>query len=637
MLRFRVLFALIITAGLIGSQFIQGAITPEQQKKVIATANALNNMDALIKAGKFDDALKLLPTIQDAATELAAIPELAKPVETLIKRIDSARGNLELQGMTLPDFVKPAKPGNKPDGKNPAGNAPAAGGVSFVKQVAPFLVAKCGNCHVTGSRGQLNFASYEVLTKGFNGKLMIIPGDSKGSDGLREIESGNMPRGGLKVTPDEAAMFKKWIDEGAKFDGTDAKQPLNQLSTVVAAAKNAPAAPKMPAEPKLEAMAATGRETVSFARDIAPILVSQCYDCHGAAQQVQGGLGMDNFTQLIKGGDSGNPFVPGKPADSLLVKKIKGTAGDRMPKGRKPLSDKEIGQFDKWVAEGAKFDAGDLNLSLGTMVAMVKALDSSHSELQKDRDERAKVNWKMAIPDDIAGTVESKNFIVIGNVGDAMLKQISELAEAQVTLMNTQFKLDDSKPAIKGRATLYAMKRRFEYSEWKSIEDREIPTALHGHIRHTVIDAYGVLWVPADDKEFSLKTLVNEQVAGLVLADMSKGKMPSWLAGGIGRALAAKNDARDPRVKAMDDGIGRALGAVRSVAEISTGKVGGENGELVAYGFGKYLVSNQTKFAGFVTALSSGTDMETALSRNLGGNTMQLLSTWSGKGATAKP
>ena len=84
----------------------QAAITPDQQKKVSATAAMLTKMDALVKAEKYDEVLKLLPDVQTAVTELATIPELAAPVANVIKRIEGVRGDLELQGLTLPEFKK---------------------------------------------------------------------------------------------------------------------------------------------------------------------------------------------------------------------------------------------------------------------------------------------------------------------------------------------------------------------------------------------------------------------------------------------------------------------------------------------------------------------------------------------------
>ena len=208
---------------------------------------------------------------------------------------------------------------------------------------------------------------------------MIQKGDAKNSEGVREIESGNMPKGGLKVDPAELAMFKKWIDDGAKFDGQDPKAMLATLTNAKAAA---PAKAKPPEEPAIPLVAATGKETVSFARDIAPMIAGTCLNCHGTGNNNdKGGLRMNQFANLLKGGDSGRIVNPAKAAESLLVKKLKGTAGDRMPLNGKAWSDKQIALVEKWIAEGAKYDGGDPMLAVETVAAIAKARDATHESL----------------------------------------------------------------------------------------------------------------------------------------------------------------------------------------------------------------------------------------------------------------
>jgi len=638
-------FSLAMLVWAIGLVVGYAAITPDQQKKVAATKGLLDKMDALVKAEKYDEVLKILPEVQTAVTELASVPELAVAVGNVIKKIEAVRGDLELQGYTLPEFVKPemAKPMPKappmpmpapgtPAGTPPAG-APAAGEVSFVKQVAPFLIAKCGKCHVDGAKGGLNFASYEVLEKGYKGKLMIQKGESQASEGVREIVSGNMPKGGLKVDAAELAMFKKWIDDGAKFDGQDPKALLTALvGTKAVPAKAAPVK-----EPPVALVAATGKETVSYARDIAPMLVGTCFNCHSSGNNAdKGGLRFNHYTNLLKGGDSGKIMVPGKPADSLLVKKLKGTAGDRMPLNGKAWSDKQIGLVEKWIAEGAKYDGGDPMLATETVAAIAKARDATHEQLMAERKTTAIDNWKHALPDERPNQVESTNFLVVGSVGEDKLKQISDYAEAQATALKTQFGLPSDKPLIKGRAALFAVRSKIDYVEWKAVEEREPPVNLRGHPRHTVIDAYAVLWVPADDKEFSLKTLVNEQVTALLFAEFGNGRLPPWFYSGLGRAFVGRGDARDPRVKLIDESVSGAVGRLGKADDLPRGTLGAEGTEVAAYGFAKFLLKDQSKFNTLVSAIRAGADLDNAMTRAYGGGALQVIGGWSGKGMAAQ-
>lgn len=94
--------------------------------------------------------------------------------------------------------------------------------VSFVKEVAPIIVAKCGKCHVANSKGQYGIASYTALMSSDS----ISPNQPDDSHFIEVIESGEMPKGGLKVSDTELKTLKDWIAQGAKFDGEDEKKAL---------------------------------------------------------------------------------------------------------------------------------------------------------------------------------------------------------------------------------------------------------------------------------------------------------------------------------------------------------------------------------------------------------------------------
>ena len=55
---------------------------------------------------------------------------------------------------------------------------------------------------------------------------------------------------------------------------------------------------------------ASGGAAVSFVRDVAPILVEQCLECH-RADKSKGAYRLDHFDALFKSGDSeAKPVVP---------------------------------------------------------------------------------------------------------------------------------------------------------------------------------------------------------------------------------------------------------------------------------------------------------------------------------------
>jgi len=100
-----------------------------------------------------------------------------------------------------------------------------------------------------------------------------------------------------------------------------------------------------------------------FEKKIRPVLAEHCYACHSAeaerTKKLKGGLRLDTRDGLLKGGDSGPAIVPGKAADSLLVKTLRYAAGEVQmpPKGRLP--DAVVADFEKWVDMGAPDPRGD--------------------------------------------------------------------------------------------------------------------------------------------------------------------------------------------------------------------------------------------------------------------------------------
>lgn len=94
---------------------------------------------------------------------------------------------------------------------------------------------------------------------------------------------------------------------------------------------------------------------VDYLREVKPLLAEHCYRCHGASQQ-KGGMRADTAISVLKGGDNGAGFVPGKSAESLLIQALRGTHDDisQMPYKKPPLSDAQIELIARWIDEGAK-------------------------------------------------------------------------------------------------------------------------------------------------------------------------------------------------------------------------------------------------------------------------------------------
>jgi hypothetical protein len=90
----------------------------------------------------------------------------------------------------------------------------------------------------------------------------------------------------------------------------------------------------------------------SFEKNIRPLLVQHCYECHSAdSDKVKGGLLLDSREALLLGGDSGPAIVPEKPQDSLLISAVKYQSYEMPPNGK--LSTKEINLLNDWISAGA--------------------------------------------------------------------------------------------------------------------------------------------------------------------------------------------------------------------------------------------------------------------------------------------
>ena len=99
--------------------------------------------------------------------------------------------------------------------------------------------------------------------------------------------------------------------------------------------------------------------SVDFNRDIRPILSNHCFACHGPDEhERKGKLRLDTAAGALKGGETGDTIVAGKPDDSELIYRIFSTDPDEImppPKAHKELSKGEKGLIRQWIAEGAKY------------------------------------------------------------------------------------------------------------------------------------------------------------------------------------------------------------------------------------------------------------------------------------------
>lgn len=95
---------------------------------------------------------------------------------------------------------------------------------------------------------------------------------------------------------------------------------------------------------------ATANEPLTYEKHVRPILKAHCFHCHGEGGELKGNLDLRLVRLISKGGDTGPALEPGKPANSLLLQRIK---DKQMPPNNKVLPDKEIAILEQWIAAGA--------------------------------------------------------------------------------------------------------------------------------------------------------------------------------------------------------------------------------------------------------------------------------------------
>ncbi len=90
--------------------------------------------------------------------------------------------------------------------------------------------------------------------------------------------------------------------------------------------------------------------TLTFEKDIRPILRAHCLDCHGATDDLKGGLDLRQVRLMLKGGDSGPAIKTGHADESLLMARI---ASGEMPPGEAKVTPHEREILTQWLAQGA--------------------------------------------------------------------------------------------------------------------------------------------------------------------------------------------------------------------------------------------------------------------------------------------
>lgn len=107
--------------------------------------------------------------------------------------------------------------------------------VSFTNQIAPILVKNCEACHgATEAESGYRVGNFNLVIKpGDSETPVVTPGKADESELFARISTDDadvrMPLEADPLPAEQIALVKRWISEGAKFDGPDPAAPLASI------------------------------------------------------------------------------------------------------------------------------------------------------------------------------------------------------------------------------------------------------------------------------------------------------------------------------------------------------------------------------------------------------------------------
>ncbi len=270
-------------------------------------------------------------------------------------------------------------------------------------------------------RGGLVTENAEFLLMGGNRSSAIVPGKSVDSLLVQKLEGkgpgGRMPQNANPLPPEQIDKIKKWIDEGAKPDADPIKTgpaAIFQVGTPapITALKYSPdgkllavgtyqrvelwdvttgqpvrvlkghadmvhdiafspdgkhlaaagGSPSQRGEVKIwEVASGNPVKNLGEGLSVSEVLTQKCTVCHNknmiANAALSGGLALDSYDAVMKGGKEGKILTAGKSGESQIIKLLlESDKNKRMPKGGDPLPREQIDLIKAWIDKGAKPD-----------------------------------------------------------------------------------------------------------------------------------------------------------------------------------------------------------------------------------------------------------------------------------------
>lgn len=589
-------------------------LTSAQRRELAGLKKKVARIGGLIRQDRNDEAEEIITEAEKVIDEIVKAAEIERDDRAL----KSLVSDLERQKASLSKAM-----GNEPTD---------TGKVSFLEDVAPLVDSKCLGCHgATNPRAGLRLDTLAGWRRGGQSGPLLAPGNAGRSLIIARLMApagqGQMPQQGEPFSREEIETIGNWINQGADVEGANPNATLGDLIFEHEKKTMSIEIPK----PK-------GNETVSFTRDMAPWMANLCLNCHNSRNK-SGGLSVETFYDLMKGGDTGLVILPGDMENSRFFRLVGGLELPRMPQGQARITRKNYEDMKKWFMEGNTFDGSDPRTNIRTYVQSPAAMlaeefrKKTDEEMLAHRRERSLDALKRAVPNDPQNLHETEHFLVVGNVADSRLQEVGGWAEEQLQELHQLF--GGNGQPWRGRLAILVLKDRFSYDEFNQVvERRRADPKMMGHSKVTANfeDAYAVIQDVGDAASEELTTRKNliEHLAGAYL-QQNGSALPSWIVSGTGLIMAtdARNDLK--RIAEMKQIAASVVPTIQRPEDVfedgtfSPGTIG-----AVGYTLVRFLIDSQTplKFAQFVKQLQQGQSVNQALQAVYGANAQQVARTY---------
>lgn len=225
----------------------------------------------------------------------------------------------------------------------------------FEDAVRPILERRCIKCHgEEKQKGELRLDNRAAALEGGETFEAIVPGDPEDSllvIAIRHDEKPKMPKD-EKLPQGEIDLLTAWIEIGAPWP-----EEISQPTPTEPAIEKDPAR----AVPAVT-LAIDPGQTVSFDREVLPILSDHCFACHGPdANTREAGLRLDlEATAYAPLASGRRAIVPGSLEESQVIQRLAAhDPVDIMPPAdfEKPVSDEQIETIARWILQGARWES----------------------------------------------------------------------------------------------------------------------------------------------------------------------------------------------------------------------------------------------------------------------------------------